>query len=71
VRRDIAGIHRAVQNHLHLLNDRHVDAGLGGKRQDGGNRRKTFGGLLHLLHHILEAVALAEKTAGCVVSAER
>ncbi len=47
------------------------DAGLAGQLQDGRDRCQALGRLVHLLHDVLEAVALTEQSARGVVAAER
>src|SRR6478735_577820 len=59
---DLTRVHRSVQNHLHLLDDRHLEAGLAGELQTRRHRRQSLSSLVHLLHDIREAVSLAEQS---------
>jgi hypothetical protein len=63
-------IHRAVEHHLHLLDDGHLHPGAG-ELQHRRDRRESLGRLVHLLHDVLEAVSLAEQAPRRVVAAER
>ena len=70
MRRDLPRVHRPIEHAFDLLDDGHLDAGLAGQLQHRRHRGEAFGGLFHLLDHVLEAVALPEQATGGVVAAE-
>jgi len=68
---DVPRIHLAVEHHLHLLDDGHVDLGFARELQDRSDGGEAFRRLLHLLHDVLEAVPLTEQASRRVVPAQR
>src|ERR1700704_1034195 len=60
MRGDVLRFERTGEYLADLPHDGHLDSARLRQRQDGRDRGETFSGLVHLLHHIRETVALAE-----------
>jgi hypothetical protein len=71
VRGYVAGVQSAIKYLANLFDNGHVNALGAGKFENGLHRRETLGGLLHLLHHVIDAVPLAQQSPGGVIARQR